>query len=151
MKLKPYEQAKAKVFDRLKNITDVSFLNGWMKFYLEDLIKGKNIPDMPSFPCVSCHYADDNHSGWGSGSMKVKSKRTINISGAIRVGSRDRDTVNERLDTLHDTVLDALAGFEGLTFNSTRFSIPDGSTEYAMFDLNITIDIHRSIKNEKEF
>lgn len=134
----------------LKNMTDVFYVNGWVKIYLDELQRNNKAAApqnvlRPKFPIVAVHVIEDTFTTWNLEQFTVQ--RQIVISGAIDVKSRT--DIDSRLQTLYrDTIkamvesLDPVKDKNKITLNNSKFTIPDDSTDYAMFELMITTTTH---------
>lgn len=135
----------------LKNLEDHTYVDGWVHVYLEDLKKNSKSNTIhrkgaPKFPVVASHCLDDQFIGWSLSKFQIR--RVVVVSGAIDI--RDKLTIDSRLQTLYRTCINAIIknmkadpnyirDAAKFSLNNSKFSIPDSSLEYAMFELTITI------------
>lgn len=137
---KLYEAVSKLVTDKLKKITtangysdNVCILEGFINFYVEDLVHGKR---GLHFPAVAVNYERDIIVQQ-TGSIIAKTDRTMNLVGAV---STDKpELVNNQLDDLLFDVKVALGTERNLTITDVNFMLPENNTGYAMFSMTIKI------------
>ena len=134
----------------LKAMDGFFYVNGWVKIYLEDLARNNKAgapmnTKRPKFPIVAVHVIDDVFTDYDLESFTIQ--RSIVISGAIDVETKD--DIDSRLQTLYRDViktmvktLDVVKDKTKIKLNNSSFTIPDDSTDYAMFELMITTSTH---------
>lgn len=137
---KMYEAITKLVTDQLKKITtnngysnNVCILEGFLNFYVEDLVRNQN---GLHFPAVAVNY-ERELINQQSGTLNAKTDRTLNLVGAV---STDKPhLVNSQLDDLLFDVKVALGTERSLTITDVNFMLPENNTGYAMFSMTIKI------------
>lgn len=137
-----YDATKRIVHDQLAKIstsagyhTDPSVLEGFLTFYVEDIVNGV---DGLHFPTLCVQYAVDNNSQQKNTTVN-KCSRSLIVNGAVSTGNRHK--INEALDDLVFDVKVALCSLAGeVTIDKIVYSLPEDNSAYAMFTAELSIN-----------
>lgn len=137
--MKSYYAYKELIVDKLKTLTGVTVIEGWLIAYADELQRGVN---GMSFPAVSATLDIDKVTQQ-RGSLNSVTNRTVSIVGAVSL-INNKQNVIEKLEELLFNVKCAVADERKLTITDIKYMLPENRLDYAMFEIKAVINFNET-------